>query len=102
MGAKILPIGVGPSGRGNIGLLILSASLFAIGSTVAAAAEMRSEAGPVPSGQSAPATNSLLEQFKAFISSPPPISNVVFQQKVPMKGGARPLDGTFALSTRFD
>jgi len=102
MGAKILPIGVGPSGRGNIGLLILNASLFAMVSTVAAAAEMGSEAGPVSSGQPALMTNSLLEQFKAFISSPPPISNLVFQQKVPMGGGARPLDGTFALSTSFE
>ncbi len=102
MSAKALPIGVGPSGRGNIGLLILSASLFAIGSTVAAAAEMRSEAGPVPSGQPALMTNSLLEQFKAFISSPPPISNLVFQQKVPMGGGMLPLDGSFALSTSYE
>jgi hypothetical protein len=43
-----------------------------------------------------------LEQFKNFISSPPIIQNLVFQQKAPMEGGARPLDGTFALSTKFD
>jgi hypothetical protein len=43
-----------------------------------------------------------VEQFKAFIESPPVIKNLVFQQKVPMSGGARPLDGSFALSTRFD
>jgi hypothetical protein len=43
-----------------------------------------------------------VEQFKNFISSPPIIQNLVFQQKVPMESGARPLDGTFALSTRFD
>ena len=49
----------------------------------------------------ASATNSRLEQFKAFISSPPPISNLLFKQKVPM-GGARPLDGTFSLSTSFE
>jgi hypothetical protein len=46
--------------------------------------------------------NSDLEKFKNFISSPPTISNLVFQQKVPMGGGARPLDGSFALSTSFE
>lgn len=49
-----------------------------------------------------PAEASPAEQFKRFISSPPIIKNLVWQQKVPMDGGQRPLDGTFALSTRFD
>ena len=48
------------------------------------------------------ATPSAVEQFKRFISSPPVIKNLVFQQKVPMDGGARPLDGSFAFSTRFE
>jgi len=55
------------------------------------------QAGDMP-GSESPA----LEQFKQFISSPPSIRNLVWQQKVPMEGGQRPLDGTFALSTRFD
>jgi hypothetical protein len=47
-------------------------------------------------------SNSALEKFKDFISHPPIISNLVFQQKVPMSGGARPLDGSFARSTSFE
>jgi hypothetical protein len=45
---------------------------------------------------------SLLQQFKDLISHPPVISNLVFQQKVPMGGGMRPLDGSFAQSTSFE
>lgn len=46
--------------------------------------------------------NSLVQQFMDFISSPPTISNLLFQQKVPMDGGARPFDGSFSRSTRFE
>ena len=42
------------------------------------------------------------EEIKQFMTSPPPIHELIFQQKVPMDGGARPLDGTFALSTKYD
>ncbi|HLH54025.1 MAG TPA: hypothetical protein VKY92_10475 [Verrucomicrobiae bacterium] len=51
---------------------------------------------------SADSANLALEEFKNFISHPPVISNLVFQQKVPMGGGARPLDGSFAHSTSFE
>jgi hypothetical protein len=45
---------------------------------------------------------SLLQQFKDFISHPPVIKSLVFAKKIPMNGGALPLDGSFARSTRFD
>ncbi len=44
----------------------------------------------------------LLQQFEHFISHPPAIQNLVFAKKIPMNGGALPLDGSFARSTRFD
>lgn len=56
-------------------------------------------------GQTDTASNaapSALEQFKQFICSPPVINNIVFQKKVPMGGGMRPLDGSFARSTSFE
>ena len=45
---------------------------------------------------------SAVEQFKQFLASPPIIQNLVFQQKVPMGGGMRPLDGSFAFSTSWE
>ncbi len=48
------------------------------------------------------AAPSPLEQFKQFIASPPIIQNLVFAQKVPMGGGMRPLDGSFAFSTSWE
>lgn len=45
---------------------------------------------------------SALDQFKKFISSPAPIKNLVFQKKVPIGGGVRPLDGSFAQSAHFE
>src|SRR5581483_12054583 len=43
-----------------------------------------------------------MEQFKRFISSPHIVENIVWRRKVPMNGGARPTDGTFARSTKFE
>lgn len=71
------------------GLLLAGAVMGAF----ATRAEPESDSGSVAAAA---------EQFKQFISSPPVIRNLVWQQKVPMEGGQRPLDGTFALSTRFD
>lgn len=48
------------------------------------------------------ATSASNEEIKRFMSSPPPIHELIFEQKAPMEGGARPLDGTFALSTKYD
>lgn len=53
-------------------------------------------------GSNAGAALSPVEQFKQFISCPPVISNLVFRQKVPMRGGIKPLDGTFALSRNWE
>lgn len=101
-----LPIGVGPIGRGSAALVVLAGACLGVVNFIARAAEIGDELVGNQSGQadgqSALTTNSLLEQFKAFISSPPPISNLVFQVKVPMDGGARPRDGSFARSTRFE
>jgi hypothetical protein len=71
--------------------LLLLTALVVGALPVAPRAEELSNSAPAP-----------IEQFKNFISSPPIIQNLVFQQKVPMDGGQRPLDATFALSTRFD
>src|SRR5512140_3380177 len=70
----------------------LAAAVSVLGATPA-------RAGPEVDSGSA---TSPVEQFKQFLSLPPIITNLVWQQKVPMEGGQRPLDGTFALSTRFD
>ena len=49
-----------------------------------------------------PSSPSPLEQFKEFIASPPIISNLIVQKKVPTGGGIIPLDGSFAQSTAFE
>jgi hypothetical protein len=73
----------------------LAVLVLAVLAADASAAEEKAQEGPGLG-------DSTLERFKSFISSPPVVSNLVFQQKVPMGGGGRPLDGTFALSTSFD
>jgi hypothetical protein len=76
-------------------LLAAVAACFA--ASGGAAAEQDNHAWP-----QAAVTNFALEQFKTFVSSPPIISNLVFERKMPMEGGARPLDGSFARSTKWE
>ncbi len=47
-------------------------------------------------------TNSPLDQFKAFISSPPVIKNIHFQAKVPLDRGIGGLAEGFALSKNYE
>src|SRR5437879_1832702 len=100
--AKFLAISDRATGTGNVGVGIFVVSFWVLSSSLAGAAEIRNEAPSISPAQSAVSTNSPTEQFKAFISSPPVISNLVFQVTVPMEGGARPRDGSFARSTRFE
>lgn len=82
--------------QGRVPIIVLRTLILAV---LGAAFLLRMNVEAEENSNAAP---SAVERFKRFISSPPVIKNLVFQQKVPMEDGARPLDGSFAFSTRYD